>query len=198
MSLIKSDLFIMTWWNVAFIIIISFPLTYHLRTKGTVLLYKETGDKCPSITQLGVSPTKTRVTVTSTLRPVVEAVAHYYSIIQSSGMFAILQFKRPYLLLYFVVYKIYIYDEADGIWEVKGCYEQVVKDNEEIRFAPHDTYGHVLSILIVSSTFLLCVLSFFKHLIILLVQVLGATRVPRRCDHQHHLSLAFDNKSTLL
>jgi len=142
--------------------IISFPLTYHLRTKGTVLLYKESGDRTPSQTLCQVSPTKIRVTVTSTLRPVVEAVAHYYSIIQSYGMFAILQFKR-YLLLYFVGYRIYIYDETDKIWEVKGYYEQVVKDNEEVQFAPHDTYGHFLRILIVSSTFLLCVLSFFKH-----------------------------------
>ncbi len=69
------------------IVFLSFPLTFYFRTKGTVLLYKQTSYSIsPSETQVGVPTTKTQVTVTSTLGPVVEAVAHYFPIIRSSGM----------------------------------------------------------------------------------------------------------------
>ena len=83
------------------------------------------------------------------------------------------------------MFKIYIFDETDKIWEVKGSYVQVVKDNDEVQFTPHDKYGHFLRILVVSNTvFLLCVLSSFKHFTILLDRLLGATRLPQRCGHQ--------------
>ena len=76
-------------------------------------------------------------------------------------------------MLCFVELIIYIYDETDGIWEAKGYYDQVVKDNDEVQFTPHDVYGHFLRILLVSSTFLLCVLS---YLTILLDRLLGVPK----------------------
>jgi hypothetical protein len=66
-----------------------FPLTFYLRTKGTVLLYMFPGYHA-SDTLTRVPTAKTHVTVTSTLGPVVQAVAHHYPLIRSSSMFAIL------------------------------------------------------------------------------------------------------------
>jgi len=105
---------------------ISFPL---LRTKGTVLIYKFPGTRA-SQELLRVPTAKTRVTVASTLGPVLEAVAHHYSIIRSSSMLPSYNSNPSYLLLHFVEFIIYINDETDGIWEAKGYYDQVVKDNK--------------------------------------------------------------------
>jgi hypothetical protein len=142
---------------------LSIPLTLYLRTKGTVLLYKESEYNKSFKHGSQIPRNKNSSHSYQYFGPSSRGCSTLLSDHSITLYVAILQFKPLYLWVYFVAFNIYIYDETDKIWEVKGYYQQVVKDNDKVQFTPHDVYGHFLRILIVSSTFLPCVLSFYKH-----------------------------------